>query len=1406
MPAYAGEGKWTLPHLSVYDEPDFVNEITARVLGLQLELAVCLDQAGVYTTVHWRDARIEGAESIGSSFAGDNNTRATWRMGSQPVGTCAVVGDAELLPDSAPAVPGGGLEQESEQVFVQKPLESVYSSVAFQGGHTGRPAPGALAPDEIKWTSGRSSEPVHASVPVSGRGSAKAGRRVSFSFEVAFWFPAPKQLELHCHNTPHGRSAVAVESAAWLEGGSCRTFATPAPPELCPRQLATPASARSFVRPSGRLPLALSGDAGQSRHVLGPVARDFPRPSLRAPASELQSASEPPPPTSHDGRLLGSPAYVLSTAHDERWQYFAVFDVIQHVRVHRARPEATITGIVTEAIRSAQHLPSPISFRLLQHTVPGLPQVQLVLWSEPNPGFRVMPVIGTASHAVCTVNVPVDCPPFELASQVSLSCGVLDRLRYQVADGSQAVLVDGQPTAPFVPGQLAGGDYCDVSSPLGGTVLWNGEAADLIVPMLLTQERFAQQTTAIAVHRLQAPMAVVEVPAHHGPQQVLIRVLGALGLPGTGRMSCTAISPVEHVCRLHVVVHPGSQRPMQLIPCLVDLRRVAYPPVANWAVVLLPPTCTRADVLAALAEQCPSLLPIAAAFANYVRIGERAVGVNRNTVITLTRDEPVEALDTLAPTGGFMPRVFCGSDIAALRPGFARFLAAPASLTSTTTSTTCTLAVEHNDRPRGLADSRVRGFANFYTAFDAGRQVKLRERPATWDPYQCIVDAVEFSSTPNPRGRWILAQVEGFPGPQVIIVLVCPLCEPTVITCDYPLGTPFRSFLLDLQSTAARSWVEILQSQASFNCLADGMRIAGSQPLAQDVDVVLVFLGCVAEPVELADTLAISGLPLSDVSLTVAGGSASSDQSHVHHPPSQDAASASRQPSAALEAAPCNAASSGPELVAVFDEFHHMRVMAVPHGALPVHVVSLAFAQTPQLALPRGFRFLQRKVPGLPRRQLCIWGGLPAGQVVIPFVMQEPSWPVCTVRIPIEASAFEAALSVEEYCGFQALLHEALQRRQVHASVNGIPVRPHSRHICDGADYASFHWGPIPRNRFEVPLGWSPYAPAQLPVEGNVAISDADRSSLVVAHRLDGPPLAAELSGHLTTAQMAGHFGAIAGISHPVQLVWPSVAPLCSGAPLHCVLLAADHPVDSTIAIIDCRRVLSPPAAPFCTVEVASLLNFQALVQGMQQIGLRHRPVTAAYLDESLLGVSYRICKRACVITLLSHWQTRGNLGIEAVSLLDNIGEAGHRPGLFVQAAEIWATTWRSLSSLAAPLLQTSTTTSTPAAPTSSATFASAECGERSRAAASTAMPVPAGPPVSFRPFEPPEPVVNADAARARYPPASKVFRPWSAWEEAEEQDCHDDPPCPSAQVQSLLYRLLMTPGKGSVSGSWTLS
>ena len=121
--------------------------------------------------------------------------------------------------------------------------------------------------------------------------------------------------------------------------------------------------------------------------------------------------------------------------------------------------------------------------------------------------------------------------------------------------------------------------------------------------------------------------------------------------------------------------------------------------------------------------------------------------------------------------------------------------------------------------------------------------------------------------------------------------------------------------------------------------------------------------------------------------------------------------------------------------------------------------------------------------------------------------------------------------------------------------------------------------------------------------------------------------------------------------------------PACAGTPLHCLLLPTRQVRTMHYAVIDMRRVLCPPTAPFITVEVAPIISFQAIAGQLQTLAPRHRPITAAYMNDELIGASHSVCDPVCIITLLSYRQTRSSAAQSTVCVIDTLAEALEREG-----------------------------------------------------------------------------------------------------------------------------------------------
>ena len=506
---------------------------------------------------------------------------------------------------------------------------------------------------------------------LTGRLSRK---RVRFDFTVSFWFPAPHQL---------ARRACSYQ--ALEDHGHCSQEVAEA------RRLGPPQAAKPSAEPLWTLPTAPT-------NTDDPVALRRPETtSSHCGSAACISATDVD--TGHEGIRPGPSAGARSAAatpDQPTWQHLAVFDVVYHVRVMSTDVPYTLPGLIGAALQACQHLEQPLAFRVIRHRLDGLPDTQIVVWSEPNYGHRVLPVrYGPAAEDICTVNLLGFATPLDLAACVSNTCPAATHLYAQAVRGEVVLAADGLLLAPVTPYQLAVADQCTVAP--GQWALGRHLAATFaqeVNPMHLTQPDIDGIGTNVMVHRHHHAPVSICIRDHFAPSQMLSRIQEALNVPGTSRMSFPSIMPYSSPCQIHVVLHVGMQHFLEPLRCLADLRRLGRVPSQQMSVVELPATCDIHAIRRALARQHPTLDRVSGAFLNYEQAGDRATAVHRHTVLTVMGPVPHPDLDVVLPDGTYMPKCYRKCAVLATRSGLARFLAPTMAFPQPTTTTTTPLPLQ----------------------------------------------------------------------------------------------------------------------------------------------------------------------------------------------------------------------------------------------------------------------------------------------------------------------------------------------------------------------------------------------------------------------------------------------------------------------------------------------------------------------------------------------------------------------------------------------------------------------------------------------------------------------------------------------------------------------------------------
>ena len=557
-----------------------------------------------------------------------------------------------------------------------------------------------------------------------------------------------------------------------------------------------------------------------------------------------------------DARPRSAPAAAQASANSGL--PIAIFDVVHNVHLRTASHSADQATAVLEVLASIDYLVPPVAFRIVTDTLPGLPNLQVAVWTEPAPGQHILPIkTGDGYMDVCTISHPLDATPHEAAIHVALKCTGHDRLQYHVASRNMALQIAGSLTAPFVAWQLAAADSAILVRPSrasSSVPTVPTFPAETIAPAQISESRFASRHSEISVHRLGRPTASVRAGEHMAPQQLLEHIMHVCGLRGSMRLSFPAIMPAVDPCRLHVVLHPKGGPLEHHIPCLLDLRRVTASPSEPWCVVLMPPVCTLADVQRLMLEQFTGIQPYSAAYLNYQRLRDSPLGLHRHSVITLLGMRPSDGLDVVNSNGSFGPLCYRGSDVAATRSGLAQFLAFPAVGPFSSTSTTTTSTTPSGSVPEG-ADSMVdEPILDICTVFDTEHGYQMLPFPASLDHAHLPRQICSLINAPDSANlRLMESEIICLPSPQFILTTEGVAGRRRAVVFDLtPFGgdisvaaiTPGQTLFDVLEARLVPSAPHILEQLQSAQCvcLVNHIVAAPSAPLGRNADVVHFYL------------------------------------------------------------------------------------------------------------------------------------------------------------------------------------------------------------------------------------------------------------------------------------------------------------------------------------------------------------------------------------------------------------------------------------------------------------------------------------------------------------------------------------------------------------------------------------
>ena len=296
-----------------------------------------------------------------------------------------------------------------------------------------------------------------------------------------------------------------------------------------------------------------------------------------------------------------------------------------------------------------------------------------------------------------------------------------------------------------------------------------------------------------------------------------------------------------------------------------------------------------------------------------------------------------------------------------------------------------------------------------FTSFDAVSQDALLARHMTWTGQRCLQEAIDRSLLPLPTGRISTFAVPSLPLPQVIlsqtamrhthhtVVLLfggdalrhgSPPAH-SLLVADVPLWLSLHDFLFS-HRVHDHHVRHLFPFRDQLACLVNGQVFDCYSPVPRSADVIHI-----APPG--------NGIPAYNLL---------SSESPVQavRPPTPPIPT--DLPADSLSDIPFQGLHSDHEACpeqdfVVFDVYHHARLLPCPSTASPTDLIQTALAHTPQIGVVYGSRWAHFCLPGLPRRQLILWGDKLPDSCILPISFGRGVGAVCTIEVLFSYSAIQ---------------------------------------------------------------------------------------------------------------------------------------------------------------------------------------------------------------------------------------------------------------------------------------------------------------------------------------------------------------------------------------------------------------
>ena len=151
----------------------------------------------------------------------------------------------------------------------------------------------------------------------------------------------------------------------------------------------------------------------------------------------------------------------------------------------------------------------------------------------------------------------------------------------------------------------------------------------------------------------------------------------------------------------------------------------------------------------------------------------------------------------------------------------------------------------------------------------------------------------------------------------------------------------------------------------------------------------------------------------------------------------------------------CTRAEEQDSTFAVFDVYHHARILRCKTWHTAAQLFEIACRHTPEIATGMAsHRVVRHLLPGFPPSQLVLWGDILPSAVIVPVACRPGEDAVCTVEALGSYSALQLVALVCRYCLIPDGLLDLVSNLEVQVAINGYAVFPLESGTCAIEDTA----------------------------------------------------------------------------------------------------------------------------------------------------------------------------------------------------------------------------------------------------------------------------------------------------------------------------------------------------------------